>query len=86
MSLIALKSVKNYSGVNDVSANPSFYTSSFREGLPIKKGQSVQLISFSMNMNGEVIINSLNDTIYIKQGRDPYTATDTQTLISIIGV
>ena len=79
MSLISLKSVKNYQGVNDVSSNPSFYTSSFREGLPIRKGQSVQLISFSMNMNGEIIINSLNDTIYIKQGRDPYTASNSQT-------
>ena len=79
MSLISLKSVKNYQGVEDSSANPSFYTSSFREGLPIKKGQSVQLISFSMNMNGEIIVNTLNNTFYIKQGRDPFTATNNQT-------
>ena len=79
MSLISLKSVKSYQGVEDSSANPSFYTSSFREGLPIKKGQSVQLISFSMNMNGEIVINSLNNTFYIKQGRDPFIASNNQT-------
>ena len=79
MSLISLKSVKSYQGVNDTSANPSYYTSSFREGLPIKKGQSVQLISFSMNMTGEIVINSLNDTFYIKQGRDPFNASNNQT-------
>ena len=79
MSLISLKSVKSYSGVNDTSSDPSFFTSSFREGLPIKEGQSVQLISFSMNMMGEIVINSLNNTFYIKQGRDPFIASNNQT-------
>ena len=79
MSLISLKSVKTYSGVDDTSSDPSFFTSSFREGLPIREGQSVQLISFSMNMMGEIVINTLNNTFYIKQGRDPFLASNNQT-------
>ncbi len=72
MSFIHLSTVQPTDGQQDVTErDPAFIKNDFKNGIFLKKGETVELVSLRLAFNKIEIIESVNDTFYFQIGNAP---------------